>query len=221
MQQPVLYRINDNHFWLSANRTVFWEEERTLVVADAHIGKTGHFRKSGIAVPQQVYTEDMQRLLADILFFKIEKVILVGDLSHSHSNKEMDLFQRWRLDFSSLTIQLVKGNHDILQDSWYKDCKIEVIDKKLRVGNFSFCHDVKDFIADANDPESYFFAGHLHPAIRVKGLAKQQLRFPCFYFGEDYAILPAFSRFTGAALIEPKEEDNVFAIVENNIIQVQ
>ena len=30
---------------------MFWEEEKALIVSDLHFGKTGHFRKSGIAVP--------------------------------------------------------------------------------------------------------------------------------------------------------------------------
>ena len=52
-------------------------------------------------------------------------------------------------------------------------------------------------------------------------MGKQSLRFPCFYFGETYAVLPAFSRFTGAALIDPGLRDQVFAIVEKQIIRMQ
>jgi metallophosphoesterase superfamily enzyme len=60
-----------------------------------------------------------------------------------------------------------------------------------------------------------------HPGILIRGLGKQSLRFPCFYFGEQYAILPAFGNFTGFSLIEPSSRENVFAIVENKIIQIQ
>ena len=41
-------------FDMSAERSLFWENKSTLIVADVHIGKTGHFRKSGINVPQSV-----------------------------------------------------------------------------------------------------------------------------------------------------------------------
>jgi uncharacterized protein len=83
MNYPVLHTIHQNNFWLSPDRSVFWEEENALIVSDLHIGKAGHFRKAGIPVSQRIYTEDLQRLLAAILLFKADRLIIVGDLSHS------------------------------------------------------------------------------------------------------------------------------------------
>ena len=75
---------------------------------------------------------------------------------------------------------------------------------------------------EPDQPEpGYFFSGHLHPGIRVSGLGKQTLCFPCFHFGEYYAVIPAFSRFTGVAMIQPRAGDNVFAIVEEKVMQLQ
>ena len=51
MQKPVSHKILDQQFWLTTERTMFWEDEKSLIVSDLHFGKTGHFRKSGIAVP--------------------------------------------------------------------------------------------------------------------------------------------------------------------------
>ena len=59
MQKPVSHKILDQSFWLTTERTMFWEDEKSLVVSDLHFGKTGHFRKSGIAVPAMVYKEDL------------------------------------------------------------------------------------------------------------------------------------------------------------------
>jgi len=183
-----------------------------------HIGKTGHFRKSGIPVSQRVYTEDLQRLLSSVLFFKADRLIVVGDLSHSRSNKELDLFQRWRGDFPSLKIHLVKGNHDILSEAWYKTCKITVHHDKLCIRDFCFCHD-----ACINEQEEgkFIFSGHIHPGVKLRGMAKQSLSFPCFYFTEKYCILPAFSKFTGLALIRPTNGESVFAIVENDLVKLR
>ncbi|HEY4936402.1 MAG TPA: metallophosphoesterase, partial [Puia sp.] len=63
MQTPVSHKILDQQFWLTTDRTMFWEEEKALIVSDLHFGKTGHFRKSGIAVPPSVFKEDLQRLV--------------------------------------------------------------------------------------------------------------------------------------------------------------
>jgi hypothetical protein len=43
---------------------------------------------------------------------------------------------------------------------------------------------------------------------------------PCFYFTEKYAILPAFSRFTGLYKLRPNKKDNIFALVENQVIKM-
>jgi len=61
--------------------------------------------------------------------------------------------------------------------------------------------------------QPYYFSGHLHPGIRIRGGGRQVLQFPCFYFGAEYAVLPAFGRFTGTVSIDPLPESNVFAIL--------
>ena len=63
------FSIKDQQLCLSSDRSIYWEEEKALVVSDLHIGKTGHFRKAGIAVPQSVFKEDLQRLVSLIQYF--------------------------------------------------------------------------------------------------------------------------------------------------------
>src|SRR5687767_5139123 len=94
MARLLSHIIKDEHFILSSERSLFWEAQNTLIVADLHVGKTGHFRKAGISVPQSVYKDDLHRLLSQILFFKAERLIIAGDLSHSVANLEMDLFRK-------------------------------------------------------------------------------------------------------------------------------
>lgn len=216
MQPPVLYKIHNQHLWLSPQRSIFWEEEKTLIVSDLHFGKTGHFRKSGIAVPQTVYKEDLQRLVNLLHYFKPEQLIVVGDFFHSQANTELEWFLKWRRDFSELKITLVKGNHDILKEQWYRDANIEVVDNELLIHSFLFIHD------HCEDREGVFsFCGHIHPGVIINGLGKQSLRFPCFYFTSRHCILPAFSKFTGAVGMETKPARSIYAIVEDTLIQVQ
>src|SRR5574339_588728 len=107
MNALIAYTINESDLILSPDRVLFWEKQKALIVADLHIGKTGHFRKAGIPVPQNVYKEDLQRLFSQVLFFKAEQLIIAGDLSHSKGNRELELFKKWRNDFRSLKILLV------------------------------------------------------------------------------------------------------------------
>ena len=211
--------IGDDHLIMSAERSLFWENESTLIVADLHVGKTGHFRKEGIGVPQQVYKDDLHRLLSQILFFKAQKLVIVGDLTHSSANKETDLFTKWRHDFSSLDVHLIKGNHDILEEKWYSGAGISVSVAQYQVKNFLFVHDIlTPDVKAANN--QYIFSGHLHPGVSIKGRGRQSLHFPCFYFAKKYCVLPAFSRFTGTYKVEPQKGEKAFAIVERDLLSV-
>src|SRR6202012_1025833 len=171
MQPAFPYRIKEQQLWLSADRCIYWEEEQSLILSDLHFGKTGHFRKAGIAVPQSVYREDLLRLLCQIQYFRPRRLLVVGDLFHSRENKELALFLKWRDDFPDLGIHLIQGNHDILHDSWYAKAAIELSREELTVGPFSFVHDIEDIesgkagFGEAIEPgvNSYYFSGHLHP----------------------------------------------------------
>ena len=214
MEAPIQHKIKEQTFWLSATRTIFWEEQQALILSDLHFGKTGHFRKAGIAVPQSVYKEDLQRLVNLIQYFKPKQIIAVGDLFHSKINRELDLFKRWRENFPNLDFVLVKGNHDILKPEWYQDAAISVMNELL-VNNILFVHDN----CEARD-DVFTFCGHIHPGIIINGLGKQSLRFPCFYFTKEQCILPAYSKFTGMATINPSPSDSVYAIVQDSIIKL-
>jgi DNA ligase-associated metallophosphoesterase len=227
MQPAFPHRIRGQQLWLSPHRCLFWEEEKSLILSDLHFGKTGHFRKAGIAVPQSVYRDDLLRLLSLIQYFQPRQLLVVGDLFHSRENKELSWFRRWRDDFPDLGIRLILGNHDILHEGWYEQAGIVVSRNLLQIGAFAFIHDIMEVVGEGLGVEKgggglqkgsgaqlpYFFSGHLHPGIRIRGLGKQILQFPCFYFGSEYAVLPAFGAFTGTVSIDPLPESNVFAIL--------
>ena len=212
---------NQNPFGFHRNVACSGKNKTHLSLPIFILGKTGHFRKAGIAVPQSIYKADLQRLIAQLYLFKVDRLIIVGDFTHSTANKELDLFIKWRKDFSLLHIDLVKGNHDILEDDWYDEADIKISSWKLASGPFIFLHDLK---AKKNDDlkikPAYTFTGHLHPGISLKGPGRQSLRFPCFYFAKDNCVLPAFSRFTGTYKVKPQKDETVYAIVENKILRL-
>lgn len=214
---PVSHHIHQHTFWLSSERCIYWEQGEAIIVSDVHLGKTGHFRKAGIPVPQNVLKHDLQRLFNHIQHYKPKELIIVGDLFHSRENKEMNLFIRWRNDLPNVQFTLVKGNHDILPDNWYRQAGIVTHSNRHVAGDFAFTHDPVDSVIPG---VKYTFTGHLHPGVRINGMGKQSLSFPCFYFGEQYAVLPAFSQFTGLAHIAPKPTDKLFAIVNQSVIAI-
>ena len=212
--RPHLIQFHQQKIWLSPERCIFWEDQQTLILSDMHIGKTAHFRKAGIAIPQQVFQEDMHRLFQQIHFFSPQRIIVTGDLFHSEANLEHDWFSNWRRELAGIDFILVKGNHEILRNDVYQNLGIEIVDKELEIAPFFFSHDL---IEEKRD--TFSFIGHTHPGIRIQGKGKQSFVFPCFYFRSDYCILPAFSKFTGKHVVDLQKGETAYAIVGAGIDQ--
>ena len=219
MSAPFRFKFKQQTLWLSASRCIFWEEERILIVSDLHFGKSGHFRKSGIGIPQNIFKNDLQRLFSQIEFFKPKILLVTGDMFHSTANKEIDLFLKWRMDISHVEFYLVRGNHYILNKAFYQKAGIRVFENKLSIGSFCFTHDISSH-CDETKGSLFTFSGHIHPGIKMNGPGGQSLMLPCFYFGDEHAVLPAFSQFTGLSKMRPLAKDQVFAIVGDEIMKM-
>ena len=66
--------IFNDHFYLHKTGAVFWKEKNTLLLADIHLGKVGHFRKSGIPVPRKaggVFYDKITKLKNSLNFSQI------------------------------------------------------------------------------------------------------------------------------------------------------
>lgn len=220
MFAPFQFKFHQQTLWLSPARCIFWEEESTLILSDLHFGKSGHFRKSGISIPQSIFKDDLQKLFSQIQFFKPKTLLIAGDMFHSTANKEIDLFLKWRNDIPNVDFCLIKGNHDILSKNFYKNAGITIFESKLAIKNFCFVHDI-NASCDSDNEKLFTFSGHIHPGIKLEGAGKQSIMLPCFYFGKKYAVLPAFSAFTGMVKIKPTKGDKVFALLKNEILPMQ
>ncbi len=207
------------HLIMFPQKALYWEEEKTLIVTDLHIGKVGHFRKSGIAIPRPLEQEDLAVLSDLINGLNPRKVIFLGDLFHSEFNNDWTWFQLWRELFPSVTMILVRGNHDILHDDYYHQVGFSLYGE-LYLPPFTFTHEpVKPDVL--NNTGRYVISGHIHPAVRLRGRGRQSLILPCFYFGKTQAVLPAFGRFTGNCCLEIDKPSAVFAIIKDKIKLLQ
>ncbi len=208
--------IRKQNFILSPAKILFWEEQRWLIISDAHFAKETHFRKNGIAVPSGILQNDLEKIDRLINQFKPSAILFLGDMFHSEENEGLHAFMQWRRK-QKTEMHLVIGNHDILSREWYTFADLVIHEHFYLSGPILFSHE--KLIVD--DADIYNFSGHLHPCIRMYGKAKQSLRMPCFWFGEQHGILPAFGAFTGSRSIQPKKEDQIFAVGENEIFKLQ
>ena len=179
MFSPHRFILHKQTLWLSPARCIYWEEEKALILSDLHFGKTGHFRKEGVGVPQNIFKEDLQRLFTQIQFFKPATLLIAGDMFHSRANKEIDLFLKWRNDLHGIDFHLIKGNHDVLSNKFYEDANIKVSKKKLSLKNFCFTHDI-NAECEIEEEIKFTFSGHIHPGIKVNGVGKQSFMLPVF-----------------------------------------
>ena len=183
--------IKNEELILTNQRALYWQREEALILSDVHIGKTAHFRKHGIPMPDDVLQKDLERLKRLILHFDAKTLLIVGDLFHAERNSDMLSFKDWLTQFPDLKLVLIKGNHDRQSRKLMDDLNIEAV-KQLDAEPFVFLHDPLE-----NKDSHFTISGHTHPGVLIKGKGRQKIKLPCYQITENQMVLPAFSLFTG------------------------
>ncbi|MGY3214044.1 ligase-associated DNA damage response endonuclease PdeM [Mucilaginibacter sp. HD30] len=212
------YKLFDQDLLLLPQKAIYWQQQKALMVADVHLGKTGHFRKAGIAVPRDLEQNDLAVLSDLVAEFKPERIIFLGDLFHSDINADWEWFAMWRQQFPKVIIDLVRGNHDIIADKYYDQLNI-ALHKQMIIGPFLMLHHplTED---DLQLVTQYAFCGHIHPGIHLTGKGRQSITLPCFAIGSRQAILPSFGKFTGRVAVRSSKTDKIFAVLKDKVVGV-
>lgn len=208
-------KIQNEELCLLPERGMFWAAQQTIIVSDLHWGKAAHFRKNGIAIPAKVQHADETRLSALVHKYKADRLIIAGDMFHSVQNKETDNFAHWRAAHAQLHIDLVMGNHDILEKTSYSAHNIALHDKVLDAGAFLVSHD------ELKTPEKFYIHGHIHPAVSLSGRGRTSMRLSCFCADDKKMVLPSFGSFTGSHNIDPRRYSRIYVIADDEVIQWQ
>jgi metallophosphoesterase superfamily enzyme len=111
---------------------------------------------------------------------------------------------------------LVRGNHDRDEESKMKDHGIDSVYSFVNEEPFFFTHEKKN----SSDKKLYNISGHIHPAVTLSGIARQSKSFPCFWFSEKFAVLPAFGNFTGKAIVHPLRSDRIFIVFNEQVKEI-
>jgi len=202
---------------LLPQRAAFLPTERTLLIADAHIGKAGSFRSLGVPVPSGTTAQTLAVLDALIGVTGVARIVFLGDLLHSARGRAaatLDAVAQWRARHGRLALTLVRGNHDRHAGDPPAGWGVEVVDEPLRIGALALAHHPGPVEG------AQVLAGHLHPCVVVGGRARERLRLPCFHFGAGVGVLPAFGAFTGMHAVRPGPGDRVFAIAGDSVREV-
>jgi uncharacterized protein len=201
---------------LLPGKAAWLADERTLLVADAHLGKAVSYRRLGVPVPEATTLGNLDALDALLAAHAAQRIVFLGDLLHSrhaHDAVTLAAVTRWRSQRSELELVLVRGNHDDRAGdpppSWGVVCTDEPFTLSGAPG-LALCHH------PAPRAGAYVLAGHLHPCTTV-GRGIDRLRLPCFHFAGAVGVLPAFGAFTGMHPIERAAGDRVFVVADNAV----
>lgn len=209
-----IVRLAGCELWLLAERAIWWPAERCLLIADLHLGKAAAFRHLGQPVPHGTTGDNLQQLDTLLAKYDCRELIFLGDFLHARHGRApatLAAFGAWRRRHAGLQLSLVRGNHDRHAGDPPAELDIRVVGEPLLRGPLALQHEPHPC------PGHHVLAGHLHPAYRLRGRGRQQLRLPCFVLGESLSLLPAFGAFTGAMDIRPEAEQRIFVIGDGGI----
>jgi DNA ligase-associated metallophosphoesterase len=202
---------------LMAEHAVFWPAARTLLVADAHFGKAATFRAAGIFVPRGTTSTTLARLDDALSRTDATRLVFLGDLLHAREGRSPEtlrLVGEWRAARRALDVVLVRGNHDRKAGDPPASLGIACLDAPLLERPFAFAHHPSVV------PGHYVLAGHVHPAVQLRGRGRQSERLPCFWVRSGGMVLPAFGDFTGLGDVELANGDRVFAVADHSVVEV-
>jgi DNA ligase-associated metallophosphoesterase len=198
-------------------KAAYWPRRRTLLIADPHWGKPDTFRAAGVPIATDATFADLDRLALALAETGAERLAILGDLFHAKAGRSPHLFAAvadWLERHRSLDVLLVRGNHDRHAGdpppAWGFRCESEPVAD----GPFALRH------MPEPTPDRYTLAGHVHPAVTLRGAGRQRLTLPAFVFGGRVGLLPAFGGFTGTAAVAPGPADRAFVVADGEVIAV-
>jgi uncharacterized protein len=193
----------------------------SLLIADLHLGKASSFRQLGVPVPHGTTQDNLTALSADLHITQAQQLIFLGDFLHAraaHTPALHEALTSWRQMHAQLPMRLIRGNHDSRAGDPPAALGVEVVNEPYLQGPFALCHHPQAVAGH------YSLAGHWHPCITLHGKARERLRLPCFWLGDEAShpvgILPAYGDFTGMHPIERRDSDAVYAMAGDAVRKV-
>ena len=167
---------------------LWWAAERTLVVADLHLGKSSRAaRRTGTMLPPYETQDTLARLACDMAATRPGRVICLGDSFDDAAGcaeldpSDEDTLERLQEGRQWLWIE---GNHDSAASPPGGVAGIELFHKPLTFRHIA----VRGARAEVS--------GHFHPKARLSARGRPISR-ACFIYDPARVILPAYGTYTG------------------------
>ena len=176
-------------FVASPTGTLFWQSQRTLLVADLHLEKASWFARLGQLLPPYDSHATLTALAEEVRRTGAIRLYCLGDSFHDRFGCER-LGVDSRAVLQEMTSKLdwvwIVGNHD---PGFADHCGGAIVEE-AEVNGVLLRHEAR---SDEPRPE---ISGHFHPKLRLN-LNGRTISRRCFVASDRKLILPAFGAFTG------------------------
>jgi DNA ligase-associated metallophosphoesterase len=202
---------------LSAEKALFWDQERILILSDVHLGKAESFQAAGIPLPSGDHLEEFKRLEALVLAHSPRQVYILGDLIHQKDSWSAMLFKDLQTFFrkhEDTQWHLLIGNHEKGSKKFLEDLHLRLHEEDLEHGPFVFTHGHKQ-----HESSLFEIRGHLHPRIHLQQ-GPLRLNLPCFWVEKNRLTLPSFGLLTGGYKIKRSPRDRVYAVGTHEVFEI-
>ena len=198
-----VHRRRASAWCCSPRRRCTGRREKTLFVADFHLGKAASFRSAGIPLPSGTTTENVERLDRAIDTTGAQAVVFLGDFLHSaegrahaHARALRRVARaRTRRSSSRSCAATTTRTPATRREAW--GVALHRGGRAPRPLHRSTTSPAQRAAATRSRATSI-------PPCASPARASS-LRLPCFWFGARYGVLPAFGAFTGTAEVLPRE----------------
>ena len=176
-------------FQASSSGALYWDAQRTLLVADLHLEKASWFARLGQLLPPYDSHATLTALAQEVERTGSTRLYCLGDSFHDRFGCDR-LPAESRALLESMTARLdwiwIVGNHD---PGFADHCGGAIVEE-AEIGGILLRHEAR-----AHEPRPEM-SGHFHPKLRLS-LNGRRISRRCFVASERKLILPAFGTLTG------------------------
>jgi len=200
---------------LLAEKAIYIDQLRLLLVSDVHLGKSETFQAKGIPIANAINQVNLERLQKLCETYHPTQLIVLGDLFHSRFSMVPEVLEAWQhfLETCGAKVQLLVGNHDRALIPQLSGLSMQCVDAAIQCDRLLLSHE------PISQPGFLNICGHIHPCLNLK-TRLDRLRLPCFYYSKhpQQLILPSFGEFTGGYEITLKPGSIAYVIADNAVI---
>jgi hypothetical protein len=180
-------RLN-NDLIINKYYSLFFTNEKILVLSDLHIGFEEVMAQKGLLLPK-IQTSEILELLDNVIDrYKPEQILIDGDFKHEFSQ---NVEQEWRdikkiIEFilSRTKLTIVRGNHDNFLKNILTKYNVPFL-PSIKINNYLIAHG--DKMIDKKN--NFLILGHEHPSLKIRDSIGAIVTIPAFLYAPEDKIL--------------------------------